>query len=109
MRKEKKMPRLIDADALMQTIMKLESWNVPDFVYESINNSPTVDAVPTAFHDRCMQIEIEKRLGMEEVVHCKDCKHYGNTVCGVPTKGYCKKTEFMTKNENDFCSWGEKK
>lgn len=39
------MPRLIDAEKLLKTIMSLESWNVPDFVYESINNAPTVDTV----------------------------------------------------------------
>ena len=109
------MPRLIDADALlkdithrycencdrrkgmkngaMKTIYEIgeapcRACEVDDMEYE-LESAPTVDAV--------------------EVVRCKDCKHYGNTVCGAPTKGYCKKTEFMTKYENDFCSWGEKR
>ena len=100
------MPRLIDAEKLLKTIMSLESWNVPDFVYESINNAPTVDAVPTDFHDKCMQIEIQKRFGMEEVVRCKDCKHYkefeGEMECWA-------RPMMFPREPNDFCSMGERR
>ena len=79
--------RLVDADALTQTIMKLESWNVPDFVYESINNAPTVDAV--------------------RVVRCKDCKW------GTPhpegdeyTKCFKLCTTFFSGH---YCAWGERR
>lgn len=38
--------RLIDGDELFGSISKQERWNVPDFVYESIKNAPTIDAEP---------------------------------------------------------------
>lgn len=41
-----KKARLIDADKLFGVIAEQEMWNVPDFVYESIQNAPTVDAEP---------------------------------------------------------------
>ena len=40
------MARLINADALLGIIAKQERWNVPDFVYESIKNAPTIEAEP---------------------------------------------------------------
>lgn len=39
--------RLIDGDELFGSISKQERWNVPDFVYESIKNAPTIEAEPT--------------------------------------------------------------
>lgn len=41
--------RLIDADALLGIIAKQERWNVPDFVYESIKNAPTIDDEPVKY------------------------------------------------------------
>lgn len=38
--------RLIDANILLNTIRKQEMWNIPDFVYESIQNAPTIEAIP---------------------------------------------------------------
>ena len=38
--------RLIDANVLLNTIRKQEMWNIPDFVYESIQNAPTIEAIP---------------------------------------------------------------
>lgn len=38
--------RLIDADELLGVIAEHEMWNVPDFVYESIKNAPTIDVEP---------------------------------------------------------------
>ena len=67
--------RLIDADELIKTIMQLEEWNVPDFVYESIRNAPTVN-----------------------VVRCKDCKWQITAYCPMPSwerkdNHYCYKGE----------------
>lgn len=59
--------RLINADKLLQVIAEQERWNVPDFVYESIKNAPTIDAEP--------------------VVKCKDCKWFDKTED--PSYGYC--------------------
>lgn len=38
--------RLIDADELLKTIREQEQWNVPDFVYESIEKAKTISAIP---------------------------------------------------------------
>lgn len=68
------MTRLIDADELRQ-IAQYE-----DITLKDLDDAPTIDAVPTDFHDRCMQIEIDKRIDMceacerIEVVRCRDCK-----------------------------------
>ena len=75
--------RLIDADKLFGVIAEQEMWNVPDFVYESIKNAPTVDAV--------------------EVVRCKDCKYYWRNnpletwVC------------LASPRDDAYCSEGERK
>ena len=100
---EEKMPRLIDADAVLDAIRdyfvelaeerekEYGADEIPMGVinpYLEMNKTlrtkvkqiPTVDAVPTEFHDKCMQIEIEKRfeleLNSEEVVRCRDCIYY---------------------------------
>ncbi|MBR2554937.1 MAG: hypothetical protein IKE94_08780 [Aeriscardovia sp.] len=41
--------RLIDADKLLKEILSQEMWNVPDFVYESIQTAPTVEAIPISW------------------------------------------------------------
>lgn len=45
----------------------------------------------------------------DALIRCKDCIHYGKTIGGIECQGYCKKTEYMTKKDDDFCSWGERK
>ena len=35
--------RLIDGNKLLEVIAEQERWNVPDFVYESIKNAPTIE------------------------------------------------------------------
>lgn len=77
------MSRLIDADKLLGVIAEQERWNVSDFVYESIKNAPTIDAV--------------------EVVRCKDCKHYD----GSYSYPICCRWEDTIKPD-DYCSYGEK-
>ena len=44
----------------------------------------------------------------DALIRCKDCKHYGHSIGEVETLGYCKKTEYMTKKDDDYCSWGER-
>lgn len=74
--------RLIDADIMMELVGRLPFRNNED-IKNFIEVQPTVEAVPTDFHDKCQQIEIHKRLKLEEelkdaepIVHCKDCKFY---------------------------------
>lgn len=75
--------RLIDADDLVYVVIGEDTDDNPlRFVpTEFIENAPTIDA--------------------EQVVRCKDCKHWvwPNT-CG---------DEVITRYENDFCSRGERK
>ena len=82
--------RLIDADILKGSMSKrmIEKRDLNASFYEVINEQPTVEAV--------------------EVVRCKECKHYGTSLKGIPTQGYCKLTEWQTRHDNDYCSMGEK-
>ena len=82
------MPRLIDADAVLDTIRdyfvelaeeREKEYGADEIPMGVINpylemnkmlrtkvkQIPTVDAVPTEFHDKCMEIEIEKRFELE--------------------------------------------
>ena len=66
------MSRLIDADKLKQHYAWWENGTAEMTLAEAkrtfdtiIDVQPTVDAVPTEFHDKCMQIEIEKRFELE--------------------------------------------
>ena len=52
-----------------------------------IENAPTVDAV--------------------EVVRCKDCKHYNESEQGCDHFGYYSHTPYV--DEDDFCSYGERR
>lgn len=87
--------RLIDANALK------DRWTIPSpepintdaaEVLDSIDEQPTVDAVP--------------------VVRCKDCTNFERNF---PGYGYCYYWDYeqgMSPNEvedNDFCSYGERK
>ena len=68
------MPRLIDAEALAEKVYR--AWDLwekkgndcfvfSDIITPMLISMPTVDAVPTEFHDKCMEIEIEKRFELE--------------------------------------------
>lgn len=66
------MGRLIDADKLKQHYAWWENGSAEMTLAEAkrtfdtiIDVQPTVDAVPTEFHDKCMEIEIEKRFELE--------------------------------------------
>ena len=65
--------RLIDADKLKTHYAwwknGTEEHNLDEMkeLFDTIVNlQPTVEAVPTDFHDKCQQIEIQKRLKLEE-------------------------------------------
>lgn len=99
------MPRYIDADIVSEGIEKLQTefesnnnvlWKKNKPIYKGlcyargiINDTPTADVV--------------------EVVRCKNCKHceycerYEGLIC------YCAKGIVGVVNEDDFCSYGEKK
>ena len=62
--------------------------------------------------ESCIDIlEDEPTVDAVEVVRCKDCKFYkdspmGGKGCHTHFNG---RTEFIPKNDNDFCSYGGKK
>ena len=70
----------------------------------------TVDAVPTEFHDKCMEIEIQKRMDLElnaeRVVRCKDCIYYGDHGDGEVA---CAMMILYPNKPTDYCSLGERK
>ncbi len=88
--------RLIDEDALKAALVPL--WNCHDdttfanrVVWRELENAPTIDAVP--------------------VVRCKDCMYKAGTEDGEynPEDIVC--TYWMSDglNEDDYCSYGERK
>lgn len=88
---------LIDAESPQNGIY------VSDLVIEEMKKIPTVEI------DRPTRSQFKRmaaQLGYEPVVHCKDCKHRDpedeRCDCG------CWHTPFTT-NDNDFCSYGERK
>ena len=95
------MTRLIDADALMDTIIHraysvTDYWNSRDagmFLYgieQAVNEQPTVDAVP--------------------VIRCKDCKY-----CSVDRRADGNVPDYVCiemdcgVGADGFCSWAERK
>lgn len=62
--------RLIDADEFKRENERMLNCDFPyiseETLGELIDKAPTVEAVPMDFHDRCMEIEIEKRFALEK-------------------------------------------
>ena len=54
-----------------------------------IADAPTIDVVPTDFHDKCMKVEIEKRMALEPKhgQWIRDAENFGKyycSECGMP-------------------------
>lgn len=110
--------RLIDADLMAaeetgafisaqaqitDTATRLVNEVVHKKIQMLLADAPTVEIdCPTRSQFKRMAVQ----LGYEPVVHCKDCKHRDpedkRCDCG------CWHTPFTT-NDNDFCSYGERK
>ena len=112
--------RAIDADALKYTMLYKEDWlngtgKEAQGVWKTdIDNAPTLDVVPTDYHDKCMKLEIEKRMALEPIVRCKDCKYF-KTYPPTEDQDYtiydCDRLVYCTDNAvgnlpDDFCSRG---
>ena len=90
--------RFIRLDDALRAITPENATNLPDdqlviliTARKKLKSAPIADAV--------------------EVVRCKDCKFYkdspmGGKGCHTHFNG---RTEFIPKNDNDFCSYGRKK
>ena len=87
--------RLIDANAFLKDILTVGigktiiEYSESDIGY-MIRKRPTVDAV--------------------EVVRCRDCVHYDFGVClKIYSDGAVNQCAWQARNEDDFCSYGERK
>ena len=81
--------RLINADALKRRAITVRFFGKDIMMIPTaeIDDAPTIDAV--------------------EVVRCRDCKHY--IVEGITTQyGWCHEYKHSV-NEDDFCSYGERR
>ena len=80
--------RLIDANALIKEANEDGAYGYVDAF--QIANAPTVDAV--------------------EVVRCRDCIHYFSGAClKIYSDGNVSQDAWQERNEDDFCSYGERK
>lgn len=89
------MARYVDADKIHQFVEDNFKGNVPyewAWTLTVIDKEPTADVVP--------------------VVRCKDCKYYKaqkQSVNWKNKKKYCCRVVALKVNENDYCSYGERK
>ena len=89
------MARYIDADKIHQFVADNFKGDVPyewAWTLTAIDKEPTADVVP--------------------VVRCKDCKFYKaqkQSVNWKNKKKYCCRVVALKVNENDYCSYGERK
>ena len=90
--------RAIDGDALIERI-KDYPYGYRGMIKNEIEQMPTLDVVPTDYHDKCMKVEIEKRMALEPIVRCKDCIHLHDHDCPID----------WGKTDDDYCSFGERK
>ena len=89
------MARYIDADKIHQFVEDNLRGDVP---YEWAWTSTVIDKEPTA--------------DVVPVVRCKDCKYYKaqkQSVNWKNKKKYCCRVVALKVNENDYCSYGERK
>lgn len=87
--------RLIDANRAMeivrnQGIAHPNAYHLTNYATLILREAPTVDAV--------------------EVVRCRECIHYDFGVClKVYSDGTVSQYAWQARNEDDFCSYGERK
>ena len=107
------MSRYIDAERLIDDIRPFAEYDSnrsnKDWVRRfeiAIEAQPTADVVPMDFYDRCMEIEIQKRMNMVKVVRCKDCKWKHGSECvrfadvRPFADDYCSRAERRTDDDN---------
>ena len=80
--------RLIDANALIAEYDRVHI-GPPGGARKLMEEAPAIDAV--------------------EVVRCKDCKHFGGVVFAYTCRLHSMSNTRIQMNENDFCSYGERK
>ena len=66
--------------AIYWNVMECNNIEMAESVLKDV---PSVDVVPTEFHDKCLQIEIQKRFNAEKHGHWETIwKAYECSVCG---------------------------
>lgn len=81
------MIRLIDADALKEWLQILPNASYTDMVLNTIDDLPTVDAVP--------------------VIRCKDCRFHRGKYCTAWGDGSVAVS--CETDADGFCAWAERK
>lgn len=93
--------RLIDGDAL------IEKFNEKVDMAECLIDARTAERFAT-FCALADAVEEMPTVDAEVVVRCKDCKYWKNNNNGYPHEE-CRWGHGETPDDNDFCSYGERK
>ena len=93
--------RLIDGDAL------IEKFNEKVDMAECLIDARTAERFAT-FCALANAVEEMPTADAEVVVRCKDCKYWQNNNNGYPHEE-CRWGHGETPDDNDFCSYGERK
>lgn len=109
------MARLIDADALQKAIPETTVDASTKYRYcvtfEREDVLAVIDAAPTVDIDRPTRSQFKRmavQLGYEPVVRCRDCRFWQDNNGGYPNPE-CRWGHGETPDEDDFCSYGERK
>lgn len=107
--------RYIGADKLIDDIRPFAEYDSnlsnKDWVRRfeiAIDAQPTADVVPMDYHERCLSVEIQKRMNMVEVVRCKDCKYGEVDNADFPNQYLCHHHGSAWNESNHYCSYGER-
>jgi hypothetical protein len=95
------MARYIDADALTAYMNKrYDELYQQNGAYDHYNSgySEAIDAVEDA-----------PTVDVVTVVRCKDCKHRNTDSCAMGIECSCCGCQSYWCNDNDYCSWGERR
>lgn len=93
--------RLIDGDAL------IKKFNEKVDMAECLIDARTAERFAT-FCALADAVEEMPTIDAEVVVRCKDCKYWQNNNNGYPHEE-CRWGHGETPDDNDFCSYGERK
>lgn len=85
-------------------------------IHKAVDTSDSNIAYDTGFHSATSQIQgliaWMPAADVVKVVRCKDCKHFKPQNISAhwhSTERYCMRKVAIKVNEDDFCSYGEKK
>ena len=98
------MKRYIEVNTLIQDIERSRANNN--------HNNAIASQTHTAEHRHFIKMVLDQPTAdVIEVVRCKDCQHYINGKCYVSNrtnKGLYPRVNIHSRNENDYCSYGER-